>query len=253
MTICPSPNTPRTPSRSGRTSSETGQNDLRLFSEGSTTNTNPLLNIGTHNGGADGTVDIYLRNNGSPNHEHSSATAFDGSWHHVAFVANRLEGTIRVYVDGALDSTTFTFWNTYSDNVDTTTVGGILRATPSHWVTGLIDEVSVWKTALAPANIADLADGLTPLQLIGGGSIFGFTKVEYVDGEGGAPDSVDLTWNSLPGRTYTLSGSTDLINWFEVDDSIPSDGETTSYNYQSTVPPVPSEASRIYFRVQESG
>ena len=231
----------------------TGQNDLRLFSEGSTTNTNPLLNIGTHNAGADGTVDIYLRNVTTPNHEHSSAVAFDGTWHHVVLIVDRRVNSVKVYVDGALDSTVFTYQNTYSDNVDTTTVGGILRNAPSHWVTGLIDEVSLWKTVLTERQIADLASGLTPLQLIGGGTPFAITGVVYVVGEGGAPDSVDLTWNSRPGRTYILSGSTDLLNWFEVDDSIESGGESTSYNYQSSVPPIPGEAPRIYFRVQENG
>ncbi|MDG1856940.1 MAG: hypothetical protein P8J66_08010, partial [Verrucomicrobiota bacterium] len=41
-----------------------GQNDLRIFSEGNTSNSNPLFNMGTHNGGADGSLDFYLRQSG---------------------------------------------------------------------------------------------------------------------------------------------------------------------------------------------
>jgi hypothetical protein len=37
--------------------------------------------------------------------------------------------------------------------VNDTTIGGILRASGSHWVTGLIDEVAVWKRALAETEI----------------------------------------------------------------------------------------------------
>ena len=43
-----------------------GQNDLRVFSEGNTENSNPLFNIEVLiNGGADGSVDFYsLRQSG---------------------------------------------------------------------------------------------------------------------------------------------------------------------------------------------
>ena len=41
-------------------------------------------------------------------------------------------------------------------NFNTTSIGGILRATPSAWVTGLIDEVSLWNRGLTEAEITDL-------------------------------------------------------------------------------------------------
>ena len=40
----------------------TANSDDRVFSESSSTDNNPLFNVGTHNGSADGTVDIYIRN-----------------------------------------------------------------------------------------------------------------------------------------------------------------------------------------------
>src|SRR2546425_13338806 len=46
-------------------------------------------------------------------------------------------------------------------NVNDTTIGGILRASASHWVTGLIDDVALWKRALSEAEIAKLkSEGL---------------------------------------------------------------------------------------------
>ncbi len=65
-----------------------GQNDLRIFSEGNTSNSNPLFNLGTHNGGADGSLDFYLRQSGwdTFGHAYSEQQPFDGSWHHIAWV-----------------------------------------------------------------------------------------------------------------------------------------------------------------------
>lgn len=42
----------------------TGNADLRLFSEGNTANNNPLFNLGTANGGADNSLDIFFRQTG---------------------------------------------------------------------------------------------------------------------------------------------------------------------------------------------
>ena len=47
-------------------------------------------------------------------------------------------------------------------NVNTTSIGGILRANPSHWLTGAIDEVALWSRALSPTEIQQVvSEGLT--------------------------------------------------------------------------------------------
>ena len=107
-----------------------------------------LFNIGTANDGADGSVDIYIRGGGDEtvNHPHTTATPFDGTWHHVLFVQDG--STAKVYVDGVLDAIEL---NT-GDNplpVDTVSIGGIRRAAASHFVTGLIDDVKLWDQALS--------------------------------------------------------------------------------------------------------
>ena len=85
----------------------TGQNDLRLFSESNTEgNNDPLFNIGTANNGADGTLDIYIRNNqlSTPtvNHPHTTGVPFDGEWNHIGWTY--ADGMHNVFVDGAYDS-----------------------------------------------------------------------------------------------------------------------------------------------------
>ncbi|MCP4449853.1 MAG: LamG domain-containing protein, partial [Planctomycetes bacterium] len=61
------------------------QNDMRVFSEASTANNNPLFNLGTKNNGATGQLDCYIRPTGM-GHTFSDAEPFDDTWHHIAWV-----------------------------------------------------------------------------------------------------------------------------------------------------------------------
>lgn len=141
------------------------QGDNRVFSEGNTTNTNPLYNIGTQSGGTLSTVDFYRRLDGGAatnDHNQSSLNAFDNTWHHLAWVD--VDGTVDVYVDGVKDSTQFTYTNS-TLTVDTTTIGGILRNTGCCAFLGNIDDVSLWDRALTENEIGRLAAGVSPLEI----------------------------------------------------------------------------------------
>ncbi|MCS7089176.1 MAG: LamG-like jellyroll fold domain-containing protein [Verrucomicrobiota bacterium] len=133
------------------------QADRRVFSEGSLTNNNPLFNIGTHNTGASGSADIYIRNDGGAtvgNHRISFGTAFDGTWHHIAYVQRQVApGILRaqLYIDGLLDPVEITPVRPLTAMA--TSIGMIRRAAASAWFTGLIDEVAVWNRALTPEEI----------------------------------------------------------------------------------------------------
>ena len=136
----------------------TAQADDRVFSEGMTTNNNPLFNVGTKNDGADGTVDFFFRNGGSTGHLFSTAEPFDGSWHHLAWVGDG--GVVSLYVDGEFD-TTFDYASLDNDGFapDTTTIGGILRGADCCNFTGNIDDVAIWDNALSADQIRALASG----------------------------------------------------------------------------------------------
>jgi hypothetical protein len=128
--------------------------DRRVFSEGSTLSNNQLLNIGTDNGNATLSADIFIRddaNGTSVNHLKSAATAFDGSWHHIAYVDNHGAGLI--YIDGALDSTAINYTRTPL-TPNNTSIGGIVRAAQSHFFLGMIDDVAVWRRALSAAEVS---------------------------------------------------------------------------------------------------
>jgi hypothetical protein len=136
------------------------QTDRRAFSEGSTTNGNPLFNLGTHNTGADAAVDIYIRNNTGVivgDHRHGVIPIYDATWHNMVYVQRDIGGgnmKAQLWVDGVLDSVVITPVRPLTPN--TTTIGGILRAAPSAWFNGLIDEVAVWNRALSPDEVAIL-------------------------------------------------------------------------------------------------
>lgn len=58
--------------------------------------------------------------------------------------------------------------------------------------------------------------------------------------------AVDLTWTSSPGGSYSVFASTNLADWELVNDSVDSEGETTSFRVFAPVAPV----VRRFFRVE---
>jgi hypothetical protein len=138
------------------------QTDRRVFSEGTPLfNGNPLFNLGTHNTAADGSVDIFIRNNtgtARPNHAHSTGFAFDGAiWHNIVYVQRDIGGgnmRAQVWVDGVQDSILIEPIRPLS--AVNTSIGGIRRASDSAWFNGMIDEVAVWNRALSAAEIGVL-------------------------------------------------------------------------------------------------
>jgi hypothetical protein len=139
------------------------QNDLRVFSEGSTTSNNPLFNLGTHNSASPtGQFAAYIRpDTGTTlNHPLSQSEPFDDTWHHLTWVDDN--GTATLYVDGLQDAGDFNYTRG-TMALDTTTIGGILRAAPSHFFFGQIDEVRVYNRILTHAEALGLAGRQDPI------------------------------------------------------------------------------------------
>ena len=182
-----------------------GQTDLRFFSEGNTTNSNPLFNLGTHSTASDNSVDVFLRQTGWPEvtHIRTSAQPLDGTWHHFAFVQLD-DGSRTIYIDGVADPLAIPAKPAGTWSVNDTTIGGILRASPSHWITGLIDEVAVWKRALSEEEINDVRVNGVPS--IGGPALPLEIKSFTADfGTVAQGDRVALRWDASKDATLSIS------------------------------------------------
>src|SRR5438034_8716029 len=76
----------------------------------------------------------------------------DDQWHHIVF-AQQDDGARKSKRENATHTVKIYAKEAGTLNVNDTTIGGILRASPGFWVTGLIDEVALWKRALTEAEI----------------------------------------------------------------------------------------------------
>jgi hypothetical protein len=141
------------------------QVDRRVFSESNNAgNNNPLFNIGTDSAATPtGVVDILIRNDAGASalaHVKSVGVAFNDAWHHLAWVDNN--GNAALYIDGVRDATSFVYTKPVL-SVNTTTVGGILRATSCCWFNGRIDDVRVFNYILSDAEIGTIFGGGPPV------------------------------------------------------------------------------------------
>jgi hypothetical protein len=141
------------------------QADRRVFSEGSAVNNTPLFNIGTASDAASGALDIYIRNDDNAvvvNHRKSTTAVFDDTWHHVVWVDPN--GAARLYLDGVLDATDFSYTRG-TLTPTTTSIGAILRSAQSALFTGEIDDVAVWNRALTYTEVQSVYTNGVPAPL----------------------------------------------------------------------------------------
>src|SRR6185436_4520430 len=140
----------------GATQGGTGAGDRRVFAEGSTTDTDPIFDIGTDSAAVaarTNVVDMFIRNDTggtSFNHLKSRGMAFDGTWHHIAWVEN--DGACRLYIDGQLDATTFNYTRPVL-TMNTIALGGLQRATAATFFNGQIDDAAIWERTLTQCEI----------------------------------------------------------------------------------------------------
>lgn len=243
----------------------TGQSDFRIFSEGSTTDNNLLFNIGTQYTGETDALDIYIRPTGA--HQYSEGLPLDDTWRHIAWTEEGDTGIL--YIDGGAD--TFAAWNVGSfepGDLDTKSIGGIRHVEPTHWFTGLIDDVSLWNRALTATELASLTDGTGPLDLRAGNGGGGEGDSDG-DGDGdadpndasdyfhiaellNAENGIELSWPAIPGKTYEVEFSTDLINWETIGTAIMTvDDQTTSATYTDADVDRTSQVGAYYRAVTE--
>jgi hypothetical protein len=137
------------------------QNDRRVFSEGNSTNSNPIWGIGTTGSGADSLAHVYIRSDANSVllDRVSTRPVFDGAWHHVAWVDRNGQG--KLYVDGVLDESDFSYTRT-NLSPNTTVVNALLRSAAGNWLFGTTDEVVTWNRALTQTEIQQVISSGIP-------------------------------------------------------------------------------------------
>jgi hypothetical protein len=84
-----------------------------------------------------------------------------------------------------------------------------------------------------------------------GGAPFVITSISTA-----ANGDVSLTWNSRPGQSYAVLAKdnldeTDISLWDELDDSIQSQGDSTTIVVSSEVVNVTAKTGKVFFRVRK--
>jgi hypothetical protein len=148
-----------------------GQNDRRVFSEGSTLGGNPLFTIGTDNVNPPTSpgATIFIRGDNNNNTEvctrKSTRSVFDGNWHHLVWTDAGGKG--KLYVDGTLDETDYTYTRpsitTPAIPLNITSIGAIARATVSNPYTGTNDEYATWSRVLSWTEIQQIMTNGVPV------------------------------------------------------------------------------------------
>ena len=135
------------------------QTNRYLFSEGNTTDTDPLLILQTGNANNTNKLDVIIRNDTTGalvNHVVSTAVVFDNTWHHVAWVDDR--GNARLYVDGNLDTANFNYSPAGTFTFNTTAIGTLVRTSVAtgNIFNGQIDDVAVWERPLTQNEVRQM-------------------------------------------------------------------------------------------------
>ena len=60
-----------------------------------------------------------------------------------------------------------------------------------------------------------------------------------------APNSTDITWNSLSGKIYGVDYSTDMVEWEELDDGIEGEQEQTTFTHEDA-----PQGKKAFYRVR---
>lgn len=197
-----------------------GQSDRRVFSESSYLNNNPLMTIGTANGAGSGVVDIFIRNdNGVTPHNHklSSLVAFDGNWHHIAWVDNN--GFAQLYVDGVQDTNNFNYTRgvltTYIDSLAV-----VYRTNAQALFTGLIDDTAIWKRSLTQSEVQYVMTNGAVLprpQILSGTSDGTNVFLKFLSSIPNGPHFIEFTtnlsvvpipWTEVPSPIFSVDGNT---------------------------------------------
>jgi len=105
----------------------------------------------------DGRLSCALQPNAAGTYDIASTSSYtDGTFHHVACIANRDGNTLTIIVDGGAEvhQTTFPIGSTFVNPAVSVLIGARAPQGPQRFFNGEIDEVEIINRALAPAEVS---------------------------------------------------------------------------------------------------
>ncbi|HPS55024.1 MAG TPA: hypothetical protein PLP05_05455, partial [Sedimentisphaerales bacterium] len=106
---------------------------------------------------------------------YTTANCFDGQWHHVVYVLDRLGKTFRIYVDGQLNNFNSIGSSAMTMNSYDLAIGANPAAGTGYYFRGAIDDVKIYDCALSDAEIEAMANpkvACMPMPMNGSDKIF---------------------------------------------------------------------------------
>jgi hypothetical protein len=208
----------------------------------------PGISFGANVNGAYQELDIAFDGlDGRP----SLAEINDGGIHHFVATLDAASGFKAIYVDGALIGSV-----DVGDGVTLTTGGtapAMIGASGGREpFAGLLDEVAIYREGLTAGEVETHFS-----RVQGGRNYFDesdfelvITRIRY----DAFSREFELRWHSLPNRVYVIEASTRLPNWFELVDTVASEGLSTASGVIDLdtifIDPVDTP-DRLYLRIRD--
>ena len=175
----------------------------------------------------------------------------DSEWTHVAF-AGTPGGFYNFYINGAATGTGLMPDDFTGQNTNPLYIGS--RADAFTGFDGCLDDIAIFAGQVPPQQIMDIMGGDFSAFGIGSADfrITSVIKGTAVVGENEVP-AVTITFNSRPGRKYSVWASTSLKEtgqpggWIELDDTVDSQGEETTYTDTLV-----AGGQRVFYQVREN-
>jgi hypothetical protein len=182
-----------------------GQTNKQVFAEGGAGGNFFLL--GTENANPYGGA-LNVKVNPGLADTRSTRVVFDGAWHHLVWVDQN--GKARLFVDGALDATDYSYTRA-NPALETTAVGCLVRTSPANFFAGAVDDLLVWDRALTYSEITQVAVGNVPSARSVAPTIFS-QPADQVSGvyAGDSPSFSVLASGSSPLHYQWLKNGVDI-------------------------------------------
>jgi len=114
----------------------------------------------------------------------NSATAFsdgsgdDGNWHHLALTWSETADRLISYADGSAETTTTGIETSFAGTPSIFTIGKHSGHWSGGYMSGNINDVSVWSSALSAGEVAAIYNSGTPTDLSSEDDLVGYWKFE---------------------------------------------------------------------------